>query len=99
MKVLLEVAEGKVTLITTVINLQTSPLKEEKLVIMNTNPAMMAAESFSKSATELAGALVLVRTSDNVQGRCVGFHRCELQAQRWPCLATGRLVLNNAFCM
>lgn len=55
MKVLLEVAEGKVTLITTVINLQTNPLKEEKLVIMNTNPAMMAAESFSKSATELAG--------------------------------------------
>lgn len=99
MKVLLEVAEGKVTLITTVINLQTDPLKEEKVVIVNTNPAMMAAESFSKSATELAGALVLVRTSENMQGRCVSFHRCELQEQWWPCLATGRLVLNNAFCM
>lgn len=72
MKGLLEVAEGKVTLITTVIHLQTDPLKEEKLVIMNTNPAMMAAESFSKSATELAGALVLVRTSERA-GKVCGF--------------------------
>lgn len=67
MKVLLEVAEGKMTLIATVISLQTGPLKEEKFV-MNTNPAMMAAASFLKPATKLAGALALVRTSENMQG-------------------------------
>lgn len=68
MEVLLKVAEAKVTLITTVKSLQTGPLKDRKFVIMNTSPAMMAAEIFSKPATQLAGALVLVTTSENTQG-------------------------------
>lgn len=64
MEVLLEVEEAKVTLITTVISLQTGPLKEGKFVIMNTSPAVMAAEIFLKPATVLTGPLVLVLTWD-----------------------------------
>lgn len=57
-EVLLEAAEAKGTLTTTVMSLQTGPWRERRFVIVNTSPAMMAAEIFSKPATELAAALL-----------------------------------------
>lgn len=51
----MEVAETKVTLIATVMSLQTGPLKDGKFVIMNTSPAMMTAEIFSKPVTKMTG--------------------------------------------
>lgn len=84
------------TLIIIVMGLQTGPLKDGEFVIINTSPAMMIAELFSKPASQLAGALALVITSEHTR-KCVGFHRREPQRQWWQCLATQRLVVNKCF--
>lgn len=83
MEVLLEVAEIKVTLITTVISLQSGPLMEEKFVLMSTSPVMMAATPFKTCHSAARGSGCSYNSREQA-GKSVGA-QCFIHTGSAPC--------------